>query len=374
MPRRVLMVAGEASGDAQGGELAAALLRLSPSLELFGIGGQRMRAAGVRTFVDIRELSIMGLSEVAGGAPQIWRAYRETSAAIRQRPPDLIILIDFPDFNLRLARVAQRAGVPVFYYVSPQVWAWRKRRIRKICKRVDRMVVVFPFETEVYRPHGLDVHFVGHPLAEGVRPDRSPAATREQYDLASDRPLVALLPGSREKEVRRVLPVMLEAAGRLAARCSFALACAPGLDPNILRTEVDASRLDIAIVSADTYNLIASSDVAAVTSGTATVECALLGVPMVVLYRMSAFTYRVARAMVRVPYVAMPNLLLGDGVVPELIQREASGERLAIELQRYLDSSELRAEVSSRLAGVRNALVRPGAAERVATLALELMS
>ncbi len=216
------------------------------------------------------------------------------------------------------------------------------------------------------------MHFVGHPLAERVSATRSAESTRARYGLALDRPAVALLPGSRRREVDALLPVMLQAAERLLGKVSFAVSCAPGLEKAVVARHVERARVPVALVEGDTYNLLAACDVAAVASGTATVECALLGVPMVVVYRMSALSYAIARALVRVPYVAMPNLLLGEAVVPELIQRRASAEGLATALRRYLDDPRLREQVSARLADVRSALVRPGAAGRAARLALEL--
>jgi lipid-A-disaccharide synthase len=369
------MVAGEASGDEQASRLAAAMLARDPSLEIYGAGGAAMRAAGVATIVDTAELSIMGVSELGGSLRRVWRAYRRLVAELHgPRRPDLVVLVDFPDFNLRIAKVAHRAGVPVLYYVSPQVWAWRRGRIRKICRRVDRLIALFPFEVELYRAHGLDARFVGHPLAEDVRATRGRDETRRLHGLPLDRHLVALLPGSRAKEVRAVLPVMLGAAGVLAGRAAFAIARAPGLATGVIEELVSHAGVDVAIVERDTYNLLAASDAAAVTSGTATVECALLGCPMVVVYRMSRTSFAVARTLVRVPHIAMPNLILGGRVVPELVQAEATADHVAAELARYLDSGEHRERVAQRLAEIRHTLVVPGAAARAAELALEMLA
>ncbi len=373
MPQEILIVTGEASGDAQAAELAAAIRRRQRGVDLYGIGGERMRAAGVRTIIDAGELSLMGFAELAGGASRIWRSYREVTRSIRRRRPALVILVDFPDFNLRLARVARAEGIPVFYYVSPQVWAWRRGRVRKIARRVDRMVVLFPFEVDFYRRHGVDARFVGHPLAETVRATRARDATRRRYSLPLDRPVIGLLPGSRTKEVGVILPLMLEAAAQVGEGVSWAVACAPGLDPNWVDALCRRSTVRVAVAAGDTYNLVAACDAVAVTSGTATVECALLGVPMVVVYRMSSFSYAIARSLVRVPFIAMPNLLLSRPVVPELVQREANPERLADELRRYLDDAALRRRVSSSLTEVHRMLVKPGAADRAAALALELI-
>ena len=375
MSRRILIVAGETSGDAHGARLAAALRALDGTVDLTGMGGERMRAAGVKTIVDAGELSVMGFAELFGRVTRVFTAYRTLSRALRAKPrPDLLVLIDFPDFNLRLAAAARRAGVRVLYYVSPQVWAWRQGRIAKICRRVDRMIVLFPFEEEIYRGRGLDARFVGHPVAEQVRATRSPAETRRRWGLPESGPLVVLLPGSRAKEVKYILPVMLGAAQLLSGRASFAVAKAPGLDAEGLRRAVAQSGLHIAIVEDDTYNLVAAADAAAVTSGTATVECAVLGCPMVVVYRMSRFTHAIARRLVRVPFIAMPNIILQDRVVPELIQDDATPDAVASELARYLDSPQHRDATSKRLSDVRARLVRPGSAERAARLALEMIA
>jgi lipid-A-disaccharide synthase len=373
--RRILIVAGETSGDAHGGRLAAALKELDATVELFGMGGERMREAGVETYVDAEELSVMGFSELAGRVTRIASAYRRLVRVLRASPrPDLLVVIDFPDFNLRLAAAAKRAGVRVLYYVSPQVWAWRRGRIAKISRRVDRMIVLFPFEETLYRERGVDAHFVGHPLAEHVAVTRPALETRRRWKIPEQGPLVALLPGSRAKEVDYVYPVMLAAAERLGGRAVFAVAKAPGLAADKFRAAAANAAVPIAIVEDDTYNLVAAAEVAAVTSGTATLECALLGCPMVVLYRMSPLSYAIARRLVRVPFIAMPNLLLNERVVPELIQAQATPSALASELSGYLDSPQQRREVSARLAGLRASLVRPGSARDAARLALEMLA
>jgi lipid-A-disaccharide synthase len=372
--RRILVVAGEPSGDAQAAKLIRAMQEKDPSLRFSGAAGPAMRAAGVEQEVDISDLSVMGISEVFGGLGRVLRAYRRLRRKLRVDPrPALLILVDFPDFNLPLAGAARRAGVPVLYYVSPQVWAWRRRRIAKICRRVDRMIVVFPFEEEIYRARGLDAHFAGHPLAESVSAERPREQTRDRYGLPQDRPLVALLPGSRAATVAHNLPALLGAARLLGDRASFAIARADAIDRQGLERAVAAAGVRVAIIEDDTYNLVAASDAVAVSSGTATVECALLERPMVVVYGMSRLSYAIARRLVRVPYIAMPNIILGEQVVPELIQDRLTAHSLAAELRRILDDGVHARGVSERLAEVRRRLVVPGAAQRAATLALEMV-
>jgi lipid-A-disaccharide synthase len=372
--RRILIVAGETSGDGHGARLARALLALDPALDLSGMGGEAMRAAGVRTIVDSRELSVMGFGEVGAAAVRVLGAYRALARALKSSPPpDLLIVIDFPDFNLRLAAAARRLGVRVLYYVSPQVWAWRSGRIAKICRVVDRMIVLFPFEVDLYRSCGLDARFVGHPSAEEVAPTRTPEETLRRWSLRTDLPLVALLPGSRRAEVARMLPLMLAAAERLKDRATFAVAKAPDILPGLVETFVAQAGASVATVENDTYNLVAAARAAAVTSGTATLECALLGCPMAVVYRMSPVSFAIARRLVRVPFIALPNIVLGERVVPELVQHAATPEALAREISAVLTSAPKRANTVAQLAEIGSRLRMPGAATRAAELALEMI-
>lgn len=373
--RRIFFVAGEPSGDLQAARLAGALARLDPGIILRGVGGPAMREAGVDTTIDIAELSVMGVVEVVGALARVRRAYRAIVAEMDSaHSPDLLVLIDFPEFNLLLARAAKRRGLRVLYYVSPQVWAWRRGRVRKIRNRVDAMVVLFPFEEAFYAAHGVRARFFGHPLAEAVSASRTPAETKVRLGVPLNMPLIALLPGSRKKEVDRHLPLMLDAARLLEGRARFAIGRAPGIDREQLQRAAEAAGVDVAIVEDDTYNLLAASDAAAVASGTATVETALLGCPHVVVYKTSALTYAVARALVRTHYIGMPNIILDAPVAPELIQNHATPATLAAEIGRFLDDPAYVASVRERLAGVRQALVRPGAADRAAKYVLELLA
>jgi lipid-A-disaccharide synthase len=376
---RVLLVAGEASGDLRGAELVAALRELVPDVRVSGVGGAHLRAAGMEVLVDAEELSTMGLSELLGRVRPILRSYRRvrdaiTSAARPEARPDLVILIDFPDFNLRLAKVARRAGVPVLYYVSPQVWAWRRYRVRTLAKRVDHLAVVFPFEAELYR--GLTaVSFVGHPALETVRARRSAEETRAALGVPGGKRLLTLLPGSRGAEVRLLLPVMLGALRQLGpdVACAIALA-SEGLRPlveSICREHFPAAALPI--VGGETYDLIAAADLVLLASGSATLETALLERPMVIMYRLARLTYALARLLVRVPFIGMPNLILGKRAVPELIQGEVLPERIAAEARAILDDPARAAEIRRDLARVRALLGEPGAARRAARIAAEMM-
>lgn len=373
-PRRILLVAGEASGDLLGARLAAALRRADPTLHLYGVGGPAMREAGVETFVDIAELGVMGFSELGRGLARVVGILSRVRRELREGRPDLFVPIDFPDFNLRLCPTAAAAGIPVFYYVSPQVWAWRVGRLRTIARTVRRVLVLFPFEAEMYRSRGVDAHFVGHPLAEGVVAGRGREEVRRSLGLAEGERLVALLPGSRRHEVEAMLPAMLAAAKALGDGVRAVVAEAASLPPGFVGAIVERESPGVAVVSDDTYTLVAASDAALVTSGTATLECALLGCPMVVAYRMSPLSYAIARRLVKVPFIAMPNLLLGREAVPELVQDDATPERMAAELSRLLDDEDLRRRTRSDFEAIRLLLVRPGAADRAAALALELVA
>ena len=370
----VLVVAGEASGDLRGAELVRELRALVPDVRVTGVGGERLRAEGQDAIVDAEEISTMGLTEVFSSLGRILGAFRRVREAIEGGGdgvrPDLLILIDLPDFNLRLAPVAKRAGVPVLYYVSPQVWAWRRWRVRQLARNVDRLAVVFPFEREIYR--GLTrVEFVGHPALETVRATRTPQETRARLGLTGARPLVALLPGSRAAEVRSLLPEMLRSIDVLRAdvEVDAVLALAhEGLRP--LASPLVGS---MPVVSGETWDIVAAADLVRCASGSATLETALLERPMVVMYRLAPVTYAVARLLVRVPFIGMPNLILGKRAVPELVQHEVTAGRIAAEARAILLDPLRAAAIRADLARVRASLGQGGAARRAAAIAAEML-
>lgn len=375
-PQRVLMVAGEASGDLHGADLLAALRLRAPDLEVFGIGGDRLRQAGMQTVVDAEEVATVGLTMAAGRLRSLARAYRELGRRLREEPPDLCVLIDFPEFNLRLARIAKRARVPVLYYIGPQVWAWRRGRVRKMARRVDRLAVVFPFEAELYARQLPGVEFVGHPLLDRVCVTRAREDTLRAHGLDPARRTVLLLPGSRRSEIDHLLPRLLAAVKLLGRSGSYQFALA--LAHTLPRTEVDAHLrrlgIDLPIIEGDTYNLIAAADLALVTSGTATLECALLECPMVIVYRLAALSYALARLLVRgVRYVGMPNIVAGHEVVPELLQGQVTGPRIAAAATSILENPTRHATITEDLRQVRGRLGSGGAAGRAAAIALEML-
>jgi lipid-A-disaccharide synthase len=372
----VLLVAGEASGDVHGADLLRALRSRVPSLEVFGIGGDGLRDAGMETVADARELATVGLVEGASHLGAIVRVYRALVRRIREDPPDLCILIDFPEFNLRLARAAKRAGIPVLYYIGPQVWAWRRGRVRTIARRVDRLAVVFPFEPDLYVGRECVVEFVGHPLLDRVRATRSREASLAAHGLDPARPLVLLLPGSRRKEIDQILPAMLGAVRELGAdgRRQFVLALAHTLSREEVMPVLARQGITMPVITGDTYNLMAAAELALVASGTATLECALLECPMIVVYRVARLTYALARLLVRgVEHIAMPNIVAGRSIVPELLQGAASGPTIAAAARKVLETPGRREAMIAELRAVRTRLGRGGAAARAADIAAEML-
>ncbi|MCX8072185.1 MAG: lipid-A-disaccharide synthase [Candidatus Binatia bacterium] len=374
MKRTVMIVAGEASGDLHGAALLRALREHDPNLQAYGIGGQHLVREGLQILVPTDEVATMGLTETLGSLRRVLRAYRLARQSLRERRPDLVVLIDYPDFNLRLARRAKKLGLKVFYYISPQVWAWRRGRVRLMRRVVDRLAVVFPFEEALYNDGGgrLAV-FVGHPLLDLVVPTRAASDTRELYGLDRNRPLLALLPGSRRKEVGALLGPMLATARALAERgWQSALALAPTLRQADLEEFVAAGAMaGMPVVHGDTYNLVHACDAALVASGTATLEVALLGKPMVIVYRVSPLTYLLGRMLIRVDHIGMPNLILGRRVAPEFLQQDVRPEVLIPAVER---AWEERSAFARSWQELRERLGAHGAARRAAALAWELVA
>lgn len=373
MTLRVLLVAGEASGDLHGAALVAQLRARRPDLEVVGIGGPRLRAAGMQVLVDTEHVATMGFTETFGTLGRLVAAYRTLVRTLDAARPDLVVLVDYPEFNLRLAKQAHRRGIPVFYFVAPQVWAWRKGRIRTIAERVDKLAAVFPFEPGVYNANGRQLaEFVGHPLLDVVRATRARDETRARYGLAADRPVLALLPGSRKKEVGLLFRSLCAAAARLAAEgWQPIVALAESLAPADLEGALGGAPVPLPIAHNDTYNVVAAADAAIVASGTATMETALLGCPMVIVYRLAPLTYWIARRLVDVPFIGMPNIILQRPMFPELIQDAVTPDAIVDAVR---DVHRRHAEVSAALVELRAALGSPGAAARAADLALTLVA
>ena len=371
-----MIVAGEASGDLHGGDLARQILAQNPACDLFGIAGEQMRSAGVRPIVRMEDIHGLGLSELASTIGRTISAFRELRRIIRNQPPDLLILIDYAEFNLILSGVARRAGVKVLYYITPQVWAWRRGRIRKISARANRLAVVLPFEEEIFAAAGDGVSFVGHPLLDRVKPAQDRKATLARHGLPPGARLIALLPGSRHAEVRYMLREFAAAAQILARDHGLlpVIALAPTLTAAQIAEDRTIDLTGIRIIEGDTYSIIAASELALVTSGTATLETALLECPMVISYKVSALTYMLGRMLITgVDSIGMPNILAGRKIVPELIQGEMNARNLVRAAEPLL-SPTIHADTVAALNALREKLGTPGAAQRVAATALEMVA
>lgn len=370
MPR-ILIVAGEASGDLHGANLAAAIRTLRPDAELFGVGGMKMSAAGVAMLQGIGRLDVIGmvgLTQLRTGIAK----YLAIQRFLRRTPLDVIVFIDNPGLNLRLARAAKRLGHRVVYYVAPQIWAWNPGRLRLIVRVVDRMLVILPFEEALYRNAGVPCTFVGHPLLDAVAPNYDRHELRKRFGHDSEGPLVGLFPGSREQEVRSLLPTMLQAATDLKTDYSglrVLIAQAASIPDHLIRDLSFGAAIDVRIVHDQPNEVMASADLLFVASGTATLQAAVIGIPMVILYRVSRLNYWLARMLIRINCIGLVNIVAGERFVTELLQHDATPERLRAEGHKLLDpraSMEMRA----RLRAVRESLGAPGASRRAAEAVL----
>lgn len=360
MPR-LLISCGEPSGEFYAAELVAELRRRRPDLEAIGLGGDLLAAENVRLLAHLKDLAVVGLFEVLSHLRRIKARFDSVVAEAARFRPDVAVLIDYPDFNLRLARELNTLGIPVVYYVSPQLWAWRRGRIKDVKRDVAKMLVIFPFEAQIYRDASVPVAFVGHPLIDHVKPPENRAAIARKLGLEGDRPVIALLPGSRNKEVGFNLPPMLGAVKLLREKrpdLQFVLAAAPHLRADALQ---EATAAGITVMEGATRDVLSSARVAIVASGTATVETALTLTPMVVVYRLSALTYVLGKPLVSVSNYAMVNLIAGRVVVPELIQNDFTPARVCEETLRVLDEGAPRAEMLKNLQEVREKLGKGGA-------------
>jgi lipid-A-disaccharide synthase len=375
---RLMIVAGEASGDKHGARLISALRALRPDLEFecFGAGGEEMRAAGAETLVDAREVAIMGALEVARALPKFFGVFRCLRDAANRRRPQLVVLIDWPEFNLRLAKRLRRDGHRVVYYISPQVWAWREYRIRGIRRDVEKMLVILPFERDYYRRHGVEVEYVGHPLLDSVRVTTGRHEFCARYRLDPTNPIIALLPGSRHSELNYILPPLVETAAKFSQSHPHVQFVLP-LARTLAREEIAAAIApapNIHLIEQDTYNAIAAADVAVVASGTATLETAIIGTPLIVVYRASQLNWRIFHPLIRVPFVGMPNLIAGRKIAPELLQQDLNAERLAKEILAMLGDPARLAQARRDLAEVRDKLGEANASERAARQILDLLT
>ncbi|MBM3817824.1 MAG: lipid-A-disaccharide synthase [Acidimicrobiia bacterium] len=372
---RIMISCGEASGDLYAGALAAELRRRAPSAEIFGFGGQRLRQAGAEVVGDFEGLTVTGLTEALRVLPRSYAMLRRLVALARERRPDVFVPIDFPDFNFRLMAALRPLGIPVVYYVSPQLWAWRPTRMATMKALVDRVLVIFPFEETLYQEAGVPVQFVGHPLVDIALSEQPRSAFLRDRGLIPGAPTVALLPGSRPNELRRIAPIIVEALpliGEKLPDVQFVVACAPSLPDALFAPFLTERRARVVLVHDRTDDALAASDAVVTASGTATVQAALHERPMVVVYRLSPLTYLIGKPFVKVDTYAMTNLVAGRRVVPELIQSDFTPERVAAETVAFLTDRERHARTREALRRVREKLGTRGASGRAAEAILEV--
>lgn len=372
-----MILAGEASGDIYGANLVLALKRLSPDTTFSGIGGLEMERVGVRIMYQLSGMAVVGMTETIPKMRYIFRALRKLKTILAISPPDLLILIDYPGFNLNLAKKAHSLGIPVLYYIPPQVWAWRERRVRKIAERVDRVAVILPFEKEFYRRFGLTVEYVGHPLLDIPLPEKGKKKIRERLDISYDRgPILGLLPGSRDEEIVRLMPAMIGAAEIIShyyPRLYCILQLASTVREDVIRPYLRDATVDITIGRSDTKELLKIADLALISSGTATLEAAIMETPMVITYKVSPLSSMIARSLAKVSNIGLVNLVAGKAIVPELLQNKATAFGLAEEGLAILKDDRLREEMKKGLKLVREQLGQGGASKKVAHIAWEMM-
>jgi len=374
---KIMIVAGEASGDLHGSFLVREMLAINPSLHFYGIGGNKMKEAGVRLLVSSADIAVVGVTEVFSKAGTFIKIIRKIRKSMDDLKPDLIILIDFPDFNLNIvARAAKKRNIKIFYYISPQVWAWREGRVKQIKRLVDKMAVILPFEVDFYAAHGFTVHYVGHPLRDTVKTEFTQSQARLRFGLSAKQTTIGLLPGSRTAEINRLLPEMLKAAQIISKKipdAQYILPLADTMDEKNVSEIIAASGLTVKIVREHTYDVIACCDLAIVTSGTATLETGLMGVPMIIIYKISFFSALIGKLIISSKHIGLVNIVAGKMVAPELIQYSANGPHIASEALMILLNEGKKQEMIRELQDIRARLGEPGAARRAAQIACDMI-
>ena len=372
-----LIVAGEASGDLHGAKLVQALLDVYPKARFTGMGGERMRGAGVQTLFGIERMGAVGFVEIFSDFGHYFGVYRGLVKEIASLKYTAVILIDSPTLNLRLAKHSRKHSCPVYYFISPQVWAWRKGRIEDIRKSVHKMFVILPFEEKIYQEAGVDAEFLGHPFIDLVHPTRTRGDSLEKFVLDSHKKIVGLLPGSRMNEINSLLDEILLAAEKVKkemGECQFLLPVADTIDPVLIHQKLGSNPLDIKILKGETYNVMNICDALIIASGSATLEAGIMGCPMVIIYKLNPLTYWLALMLINTPYYGLINIVAGESVVPELIQSRANAENIASETLKFLKNPEYCQETQNRLLLVRNKLGRPGVMKAVAASIVDSLS
>ncbi|BBB91569.1 MAG TPA: lipid-A-disaccharide synthase [Methylomusa anaerophila] len=366
---------GEASGDLHGASVANALTLIEPDIKLIGMGGQAMRAAGVEIVYDIADLGIIGLVEVIKNLRKLFRLRDMLADVMDREQPDVLVVIDYPGFNTRLAKVAKQKGIPVVSYISPSAWAWGRGRAKEVAETVNKVAAIFPFEADVYKEAGADVTFVGHPLLDIVKPSMSKAEAYRYFGAQESRPIVLLMPGSRQQEIDKLLPAMLAACLKIVEKvpdCQFFLPVASTISREMLQNNIEPCQVPIVLTTDRSYDLMGIAGVAVAASGTATLEASLMGLPSIIIYKLVPLTYYLGRLMIKIPYIGLPNIIAGRKIMPELIQGDANVDNIAREAIRFLTDPAVRAAAGADLAEVKNKLGQTGAVHRVAELILEV--
>jgi len=375
-PYRYLVVAGEASGDLHGSNLISALKVLQPLARFSGMGGSRMREAGVETLFGIERMGTVGVIEVLNEFDHYYKVYRTLLKEIASRKYDAVILIDYPTLNLRLAKQGRRFDCPVLFFISPQIWAWRKGRIKDIRESVRKMFVILPFEEKLYLDAGVDAEFLGHPFIDMVHPSRSREESKMKYSLEPGIKTIGILPGSRMNEINSLLGVMVEAAERIRnelGSCQFLLPIADSIDPDLIRERLGSNSLGIQLIQGEAYDVMNICDTVIIASGSATLEAGILGCPMVIVYKLNPLTYWMARLLVKIPLVGLVNIVAGEGVVPELIQDKVTAENISAEVLALLRDPEKEQAVRERLLQIKKSLGEPGVMKVVAKRIADFM-
>jgi lipid-A-disaccharide synthase len=374
--KKVLLVAGEVSGDLHGSYLVEAIHRIDPEIQFFGVGGEGLRRVGMRLLLHSQSLSVVGITEVFVKLRSIFKAFRTLKRSLERERPDLVILIDFPEFNLRLAKIAHRKGIPILYYISPQIWAWRPERVKLIARVVKKMVVLFPFEVPLYEAAGVDVEWVGHPLLDIVKPTLSKEMAFQQFGLDRRRRTIGLLPGSRIHEIERLLPSLLASAHLLQKEIpdlQFVIPLAPGIPKATLSCRMNHISVPVKVVEGFTYDVMNLCELLITASGTATLEGAILGKPMIIIYKVSFPSYWVGRALIQVDHIGLANLVAEKEIAPELIQKDVNPPRIVEEAFRILRDPLLSRKITESMGEVRSKLGEPGAAQRAARIVCSML-
>ncbi len=371
MPKKILIIAGEASSDYHAASLVKAINSISDDMDFFGIGGEDMQNAGVNVIYNIIDLAVIGPVDLIKYYNKLRRIYNDLCYRIKQDKPDCALLIDYPGFNLKIAKDLKRQGIPVIYYISPQIWAWWPGRIKKMKHLVDKMLVLFKFEESLYQKEGIDVTFVGHSLLDTVKQTKDRNELISQFRLKPQKVTIGMLPGSRKDEVIRILPIMIKTAKLIQEtmgidNVQFLLPVAKTLETKLVKDILKESKLNIALIKEDIYNAMSLCKVAMVASGTATLETALLGIPMAIIYKVALITYLITRAVIKIPYIGLVNVMAGEKIVPEFIQRGAKPKLIAEYLLKLLKDEDYRHKTKKQLLEIKSKLGPPGASMRAA--------